>query len=325
MKRWHANPQHALGAVHLLAYMGWPVLPLTPGDKKPAGHLVARGFHAASTLAVQIDYWAWRLPDANWAIRPAADVLVIDLDAPKDSTDTDTPDPTVQLEKLTQAHQLQLPMVCATPSGGYHLYLRVSSDLAAQLPARVRLYPGLDVRALGRSYLVAPPSVLEHGHYRWLAGPVAPENLPWAPQNLLDWLLAAVRPIPTRPMTNPPAGGWEPGVEPRVAAGWLAAACKTVSTALPGTRHQTLLGAARAAGGYVAAGRLDLETARAALRQAGLTAGLDEQETRAAVDWGMSAGFTTPIWPDTRPSWEHGKQKPKFSGRPSWERGPRGY
>lgn len=152
MSSYQQNLEETLEAVLQLARLGWPVLPLQPAEKKPAGQLVPAGLKQATLDPEQIRSWAQRTPTANWGIAPPDSVMVLDIDAPKTPAD---PDPNQLLESILLRWSIQPQQLVATPSGGWHCYLKLDPNWGQQMPARARIYPGLDLRGLGRSYLVA--------------------------------------------------------------------------------------------------------------------------------------------------------------------------
>lgn len=157
-----------------LAYaqkLGWPVLPLhgIKGGKctcgkadcsSPGKHpLVANGVHAATKDPVVIVQWWQKWPDANVGIRCGREsgIFVIDVDGDEG------------LESLRELEEQygkfpETPMQI-TGSGGYHIILRYPSDV--EIRPRVRLLPGVDIRAED-SYVVAAPSIHISGRrYCW--------------------------------------------------------------------------------------------------------------------------------------------------------------
>lgn len=296
-----------------LAALGWPLLPLQNGGKAPAGQLVSRGRLEATTDPQQLARWADAAPFVlNWAISPPVNVLVLDVDGT----------PPAELKNLVPRANMQVK----TPNGGFHIYLSVPTGWAESTPARVKLVPGLDLRGLGRAYLVCPPSALagRADWYRWAPRPVAIDELEPASPELLEWITEKLKPaVGTSSSSVLPMRS-----TPTAAGGWLAAVVERVGSTPPGSRHQALLAASRAAGGYVAAGRLEADVAHGALVAAGLRCGLPERECLEAVGWGLAAGAEQPIWADSReatsrwankPSWEQDTGS-GWSSEPSWER-----
>lgn len=69
----------------------------------------------------------------------------------------------------------------------------------------------------------------------------------------------------------------------------------TVASAGPGTRHDTLLRATRALGGYVASGTVGRNEAESALMGAAAACDLPEVEAAAVVRWGLDKGAADPL------------------------------
>jgi len=179
-----------------------------------------------------------------------------------------------------------------TPTkGGYHIFLRLPAGLEGALTTTNHKLPGLDLKGLGKGYLVAAPTRLEAGSYEWEVPLVTPSELPEAPAGLLLQLLPPPPPKPERVT-------WR-GVA-RVSAsqarleGLLAWAADRVASTPEGSRHVTLLHLARLMGGYCHLG-LDPETVVGALAQAGMAAGLPEHEARSTARDGVLYGQRDPL------------------------------
>jgi len=143
-----------------------------------------------------------------------------------------------------------------TPSGGLHLYFR-SPEAGGFRNTSGKLGWRIDTRAAG-GYVVAAGSVRPEGAYTVTnAAPIAP---------LPAWLARALTP-PAPPPPAPPITLPVGRISHYVRA-VVADECRTVATAPVGRRHSSLLRAARILGEFVGGGVLELETARAALRQA---------------------------------------------------------
>ncbi|QXD16987.1 DUF3987 domain-containing protein [Rhodocaloribacter litoris] len=191
---------HTNGAVPALgraalAYaerLGWPVLPCEPGGKAPLGPLVPHGLRDATTDPETIRRWWQDRPNANVAVLPPPGILVLDLDEPRLAT-----------ELLGEYPALRHAPRQQTPRGGCHIVASVPEDL--HLPTRAGALPGLDLRGMGRAYVVAAPSRTEQGAYRWIVRPRPGEPPPACPPALLERLGAARR----RPERTTPAAGSE--------------------------------------------------------------------------------------------------------------------
>ncbi|MEE1929833.1 bifunctional DNA primase/polymerase [Streptomyces sp. TRM 70351] len=266
------------------AERGWPVFPLLPGSKRPALHAehacprtgdCASG-HAKWEQRASIDPARIR---AAWAHRPynigiatgPAELVVIDLDKPKNQTDA--PCGATTFHALCERAGQAVPTTrrVRTASGGEHLYFTASPGVRLANTAG-RLGPLVDTRAWG-GYVVAPGSTLPHGAYE------VTDHAPPAP--LPRWLLDALAPPPP---PRPTAG--TPAVSSAV-PGYVAAALRNetanVAGASEGVRNWTLVRAARALGRFVASGDLARHVVEQALKEAGQAAGLRESECTPAI------------------------------------------
>lgn len=197
--------------LHYLA-LGCSVIPLRPGDKRPA--LAWAEFTRRRATEAEIGEWWRRRPDLNCSIvcGRVSGLVVIDCD-PRNGGDA----------SLAAYPALRGPAV-QTGSGGGHFYC--AEPGFAKVPS---LLPGVDVQGEG-AYVVAPPSVHPNGaRYQWLPGRALGEvPLPAAP----FWL----RDLVQRHRVPPPAAGGRGDAPPlaladvlavlagvrRAGAGWLA-------------------------------------------------------------------------------------------------------
>ncbi len=255
-------------------FLGYRVLPLHPGEKRPHPKLVPHGLKEASREAATLEAWWCACPECGVGILPPEQVLTLDFD-----------DPDVWA-RLKEEHPTLLEAPRArTPRGGVHVYLRLPPEAVGRLSASVRAIPGVDLRGLGRSYLVAPPTTLPTGAYAWEVPLAPPEGLPPVPQGLLLKLL---------PPPPPPREVVAVGSSPRRLRAFLGSYADAVARTPEGQRHNTLIRYAVAAGGLVPHG-LDPREAEEALVAAAMRAGLPEREAVAAVKWGLEVGAGSPL------------------------------
>ena len=255
------------------AKIGYFVLPLAPGQKRPHSELVPRGLKQATQDPRQVAEWWRQAPDAGVGLLPPEGVLVLDIDAPE------------QVAPLLERFGLWGAPRQRTPRNGAHVFLRLQAGV--ELTATTKVIPGLDLRGMGRAYVVAAPTTLPSGRYFWEVPLTPPEALPEAPQALLEALLPP--PPPPRP------SAWTGGqASPRRLRALLEAYAQAVAVTPEGSRHNVLIRYARAAGGLIPHG-LAREEAMEALVSAGLRAGLPEREARAAAEWGLKAGEALPL------------------------------
>lgn len=137
------------------AEMGYAVLPLVRGGKKPHRMLPETGgVHHATTDPRQITEW-WRqdlAANIGVATGSVSRLCVIDLDVKHGGRGPDI------FAQFLAHYRLALPEVpyVITPSGGDHIWLRWPAGLA--VPERPGILPGVDVKGDG-GLVVAPPSM----------------------------------------------------------------------------------------------------------------------------------------------------------------------
>lgn len=269
-----ANCTTLLAVLQRYVRLGYAVLPLVPGEKRPHFRLVPHGLKEASQDPATLEAWWRSCPEAGVGILAPEGVLVLDVDQ----------------GEAWEALRRDFPALEAaprqrTPKGGVHLFLRLPEGV--KLSASVRAIPGVDLRGMGRAYVVAWPTRLKDGRgYEWEVPLVRPEALPPVPDALLARLL---------PPPPPPREVWTPveGASPKRLRALLEAYADRVAATPPGQRHNTLIRYAVAAGGLIPHG-LDPREAEEALVAAAMSAGLPEKEARAAVEWGLEKGRQRP-------------------------------
>ena len=264
---------NTLEAARTYVRLGYAVLPLAPGEKRPHGALVPQGLKEASHDATRLRAW-WRVcPRCGVGLLAPQGVLVLDFDVLE------------AWEVLRRAFPaLEDAPRQKTPRGGYHVFLRLPDEV--RLSATVRRVPGVDLRGMGRAYVVAAPTRLKDGgDYAWEVPLVSCGELPGVPEGLLLKLL---------PPPPPPPQDVRQGASPRRLLALLEAYARVVARAPKGTRHNTLIRYALATGGLIPHG-LDSAEAAQVLIAAALEAGLPEKEARDAVAWGLKAGQARPL------------------------------
>ncbi|WP_253719670.1 bifunctional DNA primase/polymerase [Thermus scotoductus] len=270
-----ARPSLAQRAATRYAALGYAVLPLLPGEKRPHPGLVPHGLKDATGDPATLEAWWRACPEAGVGLLAPEGVLVLDVDQ----------------GEAWEALRRDFPALEATPrqrtpKGGVHLFFRLPEGV--RLSASVRALEGVDLRGMGRAYVVAAPTRLKDGRgYEWEVPLVRPEALPPVPQALLLKLL---------PPPPPPRPAWTPveGASPARLRALLEAYADRVGRAPEGTRHLTLLRYALAAYGLVGHG-LSPEEAEAALLGAALASGLPEREAREVLRWAREVGEAKPL------------------------------
>jgi hypothetical protein len=255
------------------AGLGYAVFPLAPGEKRPHGRLVPHGLKEASREEATITTWWRSCPGCGVGILAPEEVLVLDFD-----------DPTAWERLKGEYPTLGNAPRQRTPKGGYHVFLRLPQG--ARLRATVRKLAGVDLRGMGKAYVVASPTRLADGRgYTWEVPLVKPEDLPQIPEDLL------LRLPPPPPAPREVVVG---SSSPRRLRALLESYAAAVASAPEGTRHNTLIRYAVAAGGLVPHG-LSPEEAEEVLVAAAMRAGLPEREARDAVRWGLRVGEARPL------------------------------
>lgn len=138
------------------AKQGMKVFPLLPDEKKP---LIKGWQHRATTDSEMIKTWWTEHQDANigFITGEPNGIVVLDVDIKNDK------DGIASCKRLLGDNALESTMCASTPTGGYHLYFKSSSN---EINNKVEFQPGLDLRGCG-GYVVAPPSIIDGIKYSW--------------------------------------------------------------------------------------------------------------------------------------------------------------
>jgi putative DNA primase/helicase len=259
------------------AAMGYGAFPCKPQSKRPASR---HGLTDATTDRAQLESWWQTTPKANVGLLPPGDVLVLDADTK------------AALEAWQARYsELRRAPLARTPGGGGHLYVLMPSGATAPPTATKIDGEPIDVRGLGKAYLVAPPSVRPEGAYTWERPLVAPHGLPLASPELLAALSPKQQEAAAQATYTPPAGADHAR---RYALSALQQEHDNVASASAGQRNHILNRAAFALGQLVAAGALERGEVEDALRAAASTAGLPAGEAVATLKSGLEAGMKEP-------------------------------
>jgi hypothetical protein len=282
--------RHLLFAALDAAERGWAVLPLRPGDKRPAlhgedvcpgigdctgGH---RKWEERATIDPDRIRRAWGdLPfNVGIATGPSG-LVVVDLDMPKRKSSADTPNGVTTFTALCERaeHAVPTTRTVQTASGGVHLYFTAPPGVRLGNTAG-RLGKRIDTRAWG-GYIVAPGSLTPTGAYA-VVNDMQPAPLP-------EWLYTrlTVRQA-SRALTAAPSSVRASSY----AAAGLNAETASVRQAPEGERNATLLRAARALGRFIAWGDLPREQVEEALQRAGEQAGLSPRSCEATIRSGLN-------------------------------------
>lgn len=276
------------------------------------------GVRAATTDADLIEQWWSENPHFGVGIAAGpSNLLVVDLDLHQ----TTSPDPDKLLPGLPLPADLDpatvrngedvLALLCRlrraplltadppetysvrTPSGGLHLWYRVSDGGQWRMDSRGRLGWQIDIRA-DRSYAVAPGTRTRTGVYTPLGACRTPAPLP-------RWLahdLARVG-LKRRPQTR--TGRRLPVALPKSAGGrgYVASAVRTELEAVASCRagrNDQINRSAYSLGQFVGAGLLDRDEVHQALTEAAQRAGVDPDERKAqdTISRALEAGARQP-------------------------------
>ncbi|MFD4477373.1 bifunctional DNA primase/polymerase [Streptomyces sp. NPDC058471] len=279
------------------ARRGWPVFPLRPGDKRPAGHAErlcpatgrCAGGHRKpeqrATTDPDLITAAWTAQPYNIGIATGpAGLLVVDLDVVKADEPKGAPDGAESLLALCERAGRELPPTyqVRTPSGGRHLYFTQPDGLRLHSSAG-RLGHHIDTRGWG-GYVVAPGSTTPNGAY------TVTDESPVQP--LPTWLADQLR---ERPKSDPHTVMTPVRDGTRAAQVALERECAIVRSAIEGggqgkkgrnaTLHKSTCKVAR----FVAWGHIPRATVEEAIQAAGESTGLSAAECtttiRSAMDW----------------------------------------
>ncbi|MGW5767537.1 bifunctional DNA primase/polymerase [Streptomyces longwoodensis] len=275
------------------AERGWPVIPLHPLAKRPAGHAEracpgtgrCAGGHRTPEQRATTDPNVIR---AAWALRPynvgiatgPAGLLVVDLDVCKPEEPEGAPDGATSFAALCERTGQAVPATyrVRTARGGEHLYFTAPAGVRLKCTAN-RLGPHIDTRAWG-GYVVAPGSTTLDGTYE------VADDAPVAP--LPAWLAALLteRPKPAAVTLAPLRDGTRAA---RVALERECAVIAAASEGGPNGRNNTLHRSACKVARFIAWGDLPREVAEQAIQGAGEATGLPPAECRttirSAMDW----------------------------------------
>ncbi|MDF3299979.1 bifunctional DNA primase/polymerase [Streptomyces tropicalis] len=281
---------HLFTAALLAAERDWPVIPLHPGTKRPAGHPERTCPHTGrcadghrtpeqrATTDPQLIQMAWANRPYNVGIATGpAGLLVVDLDVPKPGEEG-APDGATSFTALCERAGQPNPLTyqVRTPSGGRHLYF--TTPPGARLKCSVkRLAPHIDTRAWG-GYVVAPGSTTPEGTYDIAElAPVAPLPV-WLADVLAGPAKLEAATVPGRV-----------GDGTKAARTALERECAVIRAASEGGRNTTMYRSTCKVARFVAWGHIARHTVEEAIQAAGESAGLPAAECRttirSAMEW----------------------------------------
>jgi hypothetical protein len=264
------------------------VFPLVPDRKTPA---VEDWEHVATTDHLTIAR-IWRRAAYNIGIAAGrSGLLVVDLDRPKDSTDT-APEPwrsrgaatgadVLAMAAADAGQQVPATYTVTTASSGEHRYFRQPHGHTLGNTAG-RFGWKIDTRGHG-GYVVGAGSIIGPGRY------LAINTTP--PQPLPGWISTTLTTTP-RGVTAPAAPTMKEPSSYALAA--LTGELDKLLAAVPGQRNDALNRAAFALGQLVGAQLLDEATAHDELVSVAGRIGLPLDETERTIASGLTAGTRHP-------------------------------
>ncbi|MFI7291431.1 bifunctional DNA primase/polymerase [Streptomyces anulatus] len=277
----------------------WPVFPLRPGDKRPAGHPerncprtgrctdAHRTPEQRATLDTTSIRTCWESAPYNVGIATGpANLVVVDLDIPKDDTDTapaewaGMADGLDVFATLCERAGQRLPTetyTVRTRRGGQHLYFTAPAEKQLRGSAG-RLGWKVDTRAWG-GYVVAAGSTVGTGSYEII------HDAPPAP--LPTWLGDLLTPPPAPAPVPVAVLRSRIGKADRYATAALSGEIAKVAAAATGTQNTTLYNAAYALGRLIAAGTLTEHDVTSALTEAAVAKGLAPSRIAASIRDGI--------------------------------------
>jgi hypothetical protein len=177
-----------------LAYLarGWSVVPIRAGSKQPLVRWQA--YQEERPGVDEVRAWYRRWPDAGVGIVTGAvsNLVVLDIDVGHGGDES-----LAELERRNGA--LPNTVEAITGGGGRHLYFGHPSG---NVPSRVGLAPGIDLRADG-GLVVAPPSLHPSGRrYRWEVSHHPDETAVAAMPHWLSRLIQQDRPRLGHPVSH---------------------------------------------------------------------------------------------------------------------------
>jgi len=167
-----------LDAALSYARAGYRVFPLEPDGKRPT---IKAWPERATTNDAQIREWWRERPNANIGVATGGELLVIDVDTKNGKQGLRS------LELLETLFDVPQGLRVRTPSGGWHIYLRVPAETDLTIGAEsIDGFPGLDHRCNG-GYVVGAGSVIGTDRYESVDvdQPVPLASLPPADRELI--------------------------------------------------------------------------------------------------------------------------------------------
>ena len=264
---------------HAYAELGWPLVPIEPGAKRPNAQLAPNGLKNATTDPAIIQRWESACPLGNWAVvtGPESGLLVLDFDSPEAEAAL------VALEREHGYFPDLYPQQWTGSGGGRWQAFFAYPEGREVRNSASKLARGIDVRGAGGMAMVPPSRTAQP--YEW-----APDRDPWfiKPPPLLDaWITLLDPPEPSvEPWIGPPVSSQR---EERYAIKALESELAMVAASPKGRRNDQLNASAHALFRFCGDGRLDRNVVISGLQSAAAHAGLASPEIKSTINSAAAA------------------------------------
>lgn len=194
------GPSDPHTAAKAYASLGWRVVPIAPGQKRPT--LPNWSKSATDDLTIIDSWWTglYRSHGVGIATGPDTGIWVLDVDVADGKTGAES------LAELQEEHgRLPRTVTAVTGSGGLHFLFAWDPERAPVTNGdAARLGHGLDIRGAGGQIVVAPTVHPNGEPYQWQTG-----RDPWTltPAAAPDWFYQLIHPPPSPAPGADAAGG----------------------------------------------------------------------------------------------------------------------
>lgn len=251
------------------AELGWPVLPVVPGGKKPATN---HGCLDATTNLLQVRAWWVQNPRYNIGLATGHVFDVVDVDGPTGATNW---------RKWWMGPDAAL--LSSTPKGQHWFFEKTGYG------NKIGMLPSVDYRGKN-GYVVAPPSVVDEKSYYWIYGPENGELLK-APDKLHSLICGPSTTAPPRSIFQPrPKDSSSPFST--YGANSIIDATTRITEAPEGTRNGTLNKQAFRLYRLVAEGEIIEDVVNSVLAKLGEHIGLEAKEVLDTIRSARRGAYT---------------------------------
>lgn len=265
---------------------GWWIFPCRPGRKEPVG---GRGFHDASSDASIVTAWWQEQPDCNVGLHLGkSNLFALDIET------TEHP----WLDKL----KIDCTFVQATANGGWHFVFEQPEGMIVPSVPLGQLDDQAEIKGDGGYILLAPSalfgSVAKLGHPTGYQ--IVHDSEPaQAPSWLLDFIVEHMQKSSTQKMQAKASSvlAGVSGLQNLTAQDRVQQLLDTVSSAVPGTRSNTLISVSASMGRVVGGGYITHGEAAGLLEAATVGAGWESpNKTLKTIQRGLEAGEAADAW-----------------------------